>query len=89
MSKKARLLQGPVRRDLEPEDCIANALYLLQLCQQDLNIGRKETVWPRARAAKDLCAKLEEMFQPNAKLRDAAPALPRPQPASEGKDLTP
>ena len=45
---------------MEPEDMIGKALYLLQLCQQDLNMGRKTTVLARARKAKQLCAELEE-----------------------------
>lgn len=52
--------------DSEPEDCIAQALYLLQLCQQDINMGRKTTVWPRAKRAREACQALEAMFSPNA-----------------------
>lgn len=52
--------------DSEPEDHIAQALYLLQLCQQDLNMGRKSTIWPRARRAREACQALESMFSPNA-----------------------
>lgn len=39
---------------------------------------------------RDSCGnKSVRVDQPNNKLRDAAPALSRPLPASEGKDLTP
>jgi len=48
----------------EPEDLLANALYLLQLCQQDMNMGRPATVWPRAKRARELCQRLEKMFGP-------------------------
>jgi len=48
----------------EPEDLIANALYLLQLCQQDINIGRRGTVYARAKRAKHLCEHLELLFSP-------------------------
>ena len=53
--------------DSEPEECIAQAMYLLQLCQQDINIGRKSTVWPRAKRAREACQALEDMFSPNSK----------------------
>lgn len=52
--------------DSEPEECIAQAMYLLQLCQQDINIGRKSTIWPRAKRAREACQTLEDMFSPNA-----------------------
>jgi hypothetical protein len=45
----------------EPEDLIGSALYLLQLCQQDLNMGRKTTIWARARRARECCEELERM----------------------------
>jgi hypothetical protein len=51
--------------DSEPEDCIAQALYLLQLCQQDLNMGRKSTIWARAKRAREACQALEATFSPN------------------------
>jgi hypothetical protein len=51
--------------DSEPEECIAQALYLLQLCQQDLNMGRKSTIWPRAKRAREACQTLEGIFSPN------------------------
>lgn len=44
----------------EPEDCIAKAIYLLQLCQMDLNIGRKELIYVRARNAVHYCLRLQE-----------------------------
>jgi hypothetical protein len=50
---------------LEPEQMISESMYLLQLCQQDLNFGRKQTIWPRARKAAKLCKELEEMFSYN------------------------
>lgn len=43
----------------EPEDCIAKALYLLQLCQQDLNGGNKQLIWARARQAETYCEMLK------------------------------
>jgi hypothetical protein len=46
----------------EPEDLIMEALYLLQLCQQDLNMGRKETILARARRARECCHELEDMM---------------------------
>lgn len=52
--------------DFEPEECIGQALYLLQLCQQDLNMSRKVTVWPRAKRARELCQVLESLFAPKA-----------------------
>ena len=51
----------------EPEDCIGQAIYLLQLCQQDLNMGRPETVWPRAKRARKLCRELERIYAPGGK----------------------
>lgn len=45
---------------MEPEELIGQSLYLLQLCQQDLNIGRLTTVYARARKAKELCKELED-----------------------------
>jgi hypothetical protein len=44
----------------EPEDCIAKAIYLLQLCQMDLNMGRKELIYVRARNAVQYCLRLQE-----------------------------
>ena len=52
---------------LEPEDCIAKAIYLLQLCQMDLNFNRTETIWARAKAARKLCAQLEDGYDPRHK----------------------
>jgi len=46
----------------EPEELIGEALYLLQLCQQDLNMGRTITVYARARKAREQCQDLEDMF---------------------------
>ena len=46
----------------EPEECIAQALYLLQLCQQDLNMGRRGTIWARAYRARLACEALEHMY---------------------------
>lgn len=45
----------------EAEDLVAHALYLLQLIQQDLNMGRKTTVWSRAKRVAELCAQLEKL----------------------------
>jgi hypothetical protein len=58
--------------DSEPEDCIAQAIYLLQLCQQDLNMGRMGTIWPRAKRAREACQALESMFPPNDEVTDGA-----------------
>jgi hypothetical protein len=52
----------------EPEDCIAQATYLLQLCQQDLIFGRTSTIWPRAKRAMDACQTLVDIFSPNTSL---------------------
>ena len=61
--------------DSEPEDCIAQALYMLQLCQQDLNIGRKTTIWPRAKRAREACQALEAMFSPNKQISNTGNAV--------------
>ncbi len=47
----------------EPEQCLAEALYLLQLVQQDLNISRTATVWPRLYRAAEVCRQLEVSFR--------------------------
>lgn len=48
----------------EPEELIGQALYLMQLIQQDLNMGRVTTVWARAKRAKEACAQLQQIFKP-------------------------
>jgi hypothetical protein len=53
-----------VQESGEAEELIGQALYLLQLCQQDINMGRTVTVWPRARRARQACKLLEDMFHP-------------------------
>lgn len=55
----------PLFGDSEPEARISQALYLLQLCQQDLNMGRKSIIWPRAKRAREACQALESLFSPN------------------------
>lgn len=51
--------------EAEPETCLAEALYLLQLIQQDLNLGRKITVWPRVKRARAACQAIEARFTPH------------------------
>ena len=49
--------------EMDPEELIAEALYLLQLCQMDINFGRPQTVWARAHRAGICCEALaESMF---------------------------
>jgi hypothetical protein len=69
----------------EPEDIIANALYLLQLCQQDINMGRWVTVWPRAMKARLLCCNLQDI----AWEKTADIAKKRKPPRKRTKGLTP
>jgi len=45
----------------EPEDHVMQALYLLQLIQQDLNTPRLSTIWPRAKRALEHLAALEQL----------------------------
>lgn len=59
-------LSNPV--PAEPEELIGQALYLLQLCQQDLNMSRKETIYPRAKRAKEACEQIELLFKPKIKI---------------------
>jgi len=48
----------------EPEEYISSAKYLIELIQQDLNIGRKMTIAPRlARAVENLIG-LQQIFPP-------------------------
>lgn len=63
---KRAIAEGDLRtpETSEPEDLIGNALYLLQLCQQDLNMGRRSIIWARAKQAKEACEALETMFSP-------------------------
>ena len=48
----------------EPEELLALSLYLLQLCQMDLNMGRTGTIWARAYRARLACEALEKMYAP-------------------------
>jgi len=53
----------------EPEDAIAIAKYSLELIQQDLNMGRRETIAPRLTKAVDTLVNLQNIF----------PAIPAPK----------
>lgn len=46
----------------EPEEAIAIAKYLLELIQQDLNMGRRETIAPRLTKAVDELVSLQTIF---------------------------
>jgi hypothetical protein len=46
----------------EPEELVGQALYLLQLIQQDLNFGRHTTCLARVSKAKELITSLESQF---------------------------
>jgi hypothetical protein len=46
----------------EPEEAIAIAKYLLELIQQDLNMGRKETISPRLTKAIEALVNLQNIF---------------------------
>ena len=48
----------------EPEELISQALYLLQLCQQDLNIERTTLIAIRAKRAGEACQQLAAIFSP-------------------------
>jgi len=50
--------------EMEPEELLAESLYLLQLCQQDLNFGRPQTVGARAKRAAECCGVLRKLYEP-------------------------
>jgi len=52
--------------DKEPEELLANAKYLLELIQQDLNLDRKETIPARVNAALNYIESLDNIYNGNA-----------------------